>query len=108
MATQDWFVLTDAERTTAMGFNADPPDGSAEIDPRAIDAESPGVGINLNPDATDYPDGGEVVTLVGKHVAPRRIANDSAYSSELKTFLMTLPIAGLDSDTIFAPPGFGE
>jgi hypothetical protein len=106
MATQDWFILTGAERTTAMAFNPDPPDGSAEIDPRAIDAVSPGVGINLNPDATDYPDGGEVVTLVGKYVAPRRIVTQAipAYSEGLKTFLMTLPVASLDSDTIFAPP----
>jgi hypothetical protein len=106
MATQDWFILTEAENTTATAFNADPPDGSAEISPEAISAVSPGVGINLNPDATGYPDGGEVVTLVGNYVAPRRIVTQAipAYSEGLKAFLMTLPVASLDSDTIFAPP----
>jgi hypothetical protein len=100
MATQDWFILTGDERTAAMAFNTQ----SAEIDPRAVDNENPGVAINLNPDATNYPDGGEVVTLVGKYVAPRRIANDVTYPGDMKAYLLTLPFAPLDSDTIFAPP----
>jgi hypothetical protein len=98
--TQDWFILTEAERTAAMAFNTP----SVEIDPRAIDSENPGVAINLNPDAVNYPDGGEVVTLVGKYVAPRRIANDVTYPGDMKAYLLTLPFAPLDSDTIFAPP----
>lgn len=100
MATQDWFVLTGAERTTAMGYNTP---GGPEIDPRAVDNASPGVAINLNPDATNYPNGGEVVTLVGNYVAPRRIVNDVTYPADMKTYLLTLPFAPLDSDTIFAP-----
>ncbi len=101
MATQDWFILTSAERTTAMGYN---PPGGPEIDPRAVDHETPGVGINLNPDATNYPLGGEVVALVGTYVAPRRIIDDITYPTDMKTYLLTLPFASLDSDTIFAPP----
>jgi hypothetical protein len=44
------------------------------------------------------------VTLVGKYVAPRRIANDVTYPGDMKAYLLTLPFAPLDSDTIFAPP----
>ena len=97
--TQDWFILTADERTAAIAFNTQ----SAEIDPRAVDNANPGVAINLNPDATNYPDGGEVVTLVGNYVAPRRIVNDGNYPADMKTYLLTLPFAPLDSDTIFAP-----
>jgi hypothetical protein len=111
MATQDWFILTKAQVTTLGGLPKVPPI-NAEVTPRAVDAASPGIGINLNPEATDYPVGGEVVTLItvtepdgdGSYVAPRRVVNDDAHSAETKAFLMTMPIAGLDSDTIFAPP----
>jgi hypothetical protein len=110
MATQDWFILTRAQVTTLVGLPKVPPI-NAEITPRAVDAASPGIGINLNPEATDYPSGGEVVALIpviepdgeGSYVAPRRIVNDAAYSAEAKAFLMAMPISSLDSDTIFAP-----
>lgn len=98
--TQDMFILSASERTTAMGFN---PPGGPEIDPRAVDNASPGVGINLNPSATNYA-AGAPVDLVGKYVAPKRIVDDPAYPQNMKDFLLTLPWASLDSDTIFAPP----
>jgi hypothetical protein len=99
---QDWFILTEAERTTAMGL-IEP--GGPEIDPRAVDGLSPGVGLNLNPDASGYA-AGEPVALEGKYVQTRRIVTQSipAYPEAMKTYLLTLPWASLDSDTIFIPP----
>jgi hypothetical protein len=98
---QDWFILTEAERTTAMAFIQP---GDPEIDPRAVDGVSPGVGLNLNPDASGY-EAGEPITLEGKYVQTRRTVTQSipAYPEALKTYLLTLPWASLDSGTIFAP-----
>jgi hypothetical protein len=105
MATQDWFVLTEAEAETALSFNANPPDGSEELSGRAIDAISPGVGLNLNPDATNY-ESGEAVSLSGKFVVPRKIVTQgqTIYSEAARSWLSTLPCATIDNDTIFAPP----
>jgi hypothetical protein len=98
MAMMNWFVLTAAERTTAMAF----PPSPGEIDPRAVDNASPGVGINLNDYAASY-DPADPVTLTGTYVAPKRIVDDPDYGSDLKTFLLTLPWCSLESETIFAP-----
>jgi hypothetical protein len=98
MGVQNYFILTAAERTTAMGYNT----VDAAIDPRAIDNSSPGVGINLNDAAAGY-DPAEAVTLTDCYVAPKRIVDDPIYPGGLKTFLLTLPWASLEDETIFAP-----
>lgn len=101
MTTQNYIVLTAAQKATAEGMDGPP----AEIEPRAIDNASPGVGINLNPDATGMA-AGAVVTLAGNYVAPKRIVDDVAYLTnwpDLVTFLLTLPFCLLENETIFAP-----
>lgn len=103
MTMQNHFILTSAERATAMTLDAD---NNVEIDPRAVDNASPGVGLNLNDNASNY-DPGDPVTLTGAYVAPKCIVDDPAYIQycpALITFLLTLPWASLESETIFAPP----
>lgn len=95
---QNYFVLTSAQRTTAMGLDTE----EFQIAPRLMDNASPGVGINLN-DEADGVDPGEPVTLTGKYAAPKRIVDNPDYASGLKTFLLTLPWASLEDETIFAP-----
>lgn len=102
MATQNFVVLTSAQRATAQGLDDD---SNFVIDPRAIDNAAPGVGLNINPDADGF-DGGDVVTLVGNYVAPKRIVDDpecTVYCPALATYLLTLPWAMLETETIFAP-----
>jgi hypothetical protein len=102
MAAQNWFILTPDQNTAVMAFNTT----DYQIAPRAVDAASPGVGINLNPNATGYA-AGAPVTLVGNYVAPYRIVNDPAYIAAVPgmiAYLNALPSALLDSDAIFAPP----
>ena len=98
MATQNYFILTDSERALAMGFNT----SDAMIDPRAVDNDSPGVGINLNDNAQGY-DPADPVALTDTYVAPKRIVDDPAYPQDMKTYLLTLPWALLENETIFAP-----
>lgn len=102
MATQNYFVLTAAQRTTALGFN----EPEASIDPRAIDSASPGSGINTNQDATGF-DVGDPISLDDKFVAPVRIVNDPQYllhAAPMIAFLLTLPCSILENETIFLPP----
>jgi len=71
------------------------------IDPRAIDNASPGIGLNINPDAADY-DGGDVVTLAGNYVAPKRIVDDPeylTYAPAMVAYLLTLPWCMLETET---------
>lgn len=101
MSTQNYVILTSAQKDTAEGLDAAP----FLIEPRAIDNAAPGVGININPDA-DGVDAGDVVTLVGKFVAPKRIVDDPQcliHCPALATYLLTLPWAMLENETIFAP-----
>lgn len=101
MATQNYFVLTGAQRAEAMGFNKP----SASIDPRAVDSVSPGSGINTNQDAADFAVG-DAVALLGQYVAPVRIVNDPEYLAhvpDMVAFLLTLPSALLENETIFVP-----
>jgi hypothetical protein len=98
MSTQNWFVLTPEQRAAAMAFNSP----SGEIDPRLVDGESPGVGININPDAVGF-EPAAVVALDGMYVAPKRLVDLPGYSAEGKAYLLTLPFALLESETIFAP-----
>jgi hypothetical protein len=97
----DFFVLTAAQRTAAMAFDNE----DVRIGARAIDNTTPGVGLNLNPDAVGVA-AGAVVTLVGKYVATKRIVDDEAYltyAPGMVTLLLTLPWASLEPETIFAP-----
>jgi hypothetical protein len=94
----NFFVLTPSQVTQAEAFNT----ANAEVQPRAVDNATPGVGINLNPAASSYAPGA-TVTLAGTSVAPKRIVDDSAYPDNMKTFLLTLPFCSLETETIFAP-----
>lgn len=102
MPMMNFFVLTSAQRTTAMGLDSNE---NASINPRGVDNASPGVGINLNDNATGVA-AGATVTLTGCYVAPKRIVDDPAYQQYcpgLITFLLTLPWCSLEPETIFAP-----
>lgn len=104
MTTQNYFILTEAQRTTAMGYNQS--EGGVAIDPPAVSSASPGVGINTNPDAIGF-NVSDAVTLVGNYVAPVRIVNDPEYLAEVPdmvAFLLTLPTSILENETIFLPP----
>ena len=102
MTVQNFFVLTSAQRDTVMGWNSE----NCEIDPRAVNNDSPGVGLNLNDNATAY-DPGEPVTLTSTYVAPKQIVDDpeyQTYAPGMITFLLTLPWCTLEPEMIFAPP----
>lgn len=102
MTTQNYFVLTSAQRSAAMAFNGE----EVAIDPRAIDSASPGSGINTNQDATGF-DVGDPITLLGNYVAPVRIVNDPAYLSlapSTVAYLLNMPCSILENETIFLPP----
>lgn len=102
MSMMNFFVLTSSQRTTAMGLDDN---ANANIDPRAVDNLSPGVGINLNDVATGVL-AGAVVSLSGCFVAPKRIVDDPDYQHycpNLVAFLLTLPFCSLETETIFAP-----
>lgn len=101
MSVENCVIITPAQRTTLMAWNG--PD--VAIDPRAVDNDAPGIGLNINPDATGY-DGGDVVTLVGNYVAPKRIVDDPeyhAYAPDMVDYLLTLPWCALETETIFSP-----
>ncbi len=101
MATQNYVVITSSQRTALMAYNGE----DVAIDPRAVDNATPGVGININPDA-DGVAACAVVTLVGKFLAPKRIVDDAqyvTYAPEMVTSLLALPWAMLESETVFAP-----
>lgn len=101
MPASDLFVLTSAQRTTAMSFN----DGNTDIAPIEITHSSPGVGINLNHEATSYRLK-DTVPLTGCFIAPKRIVDDQAYIDGVPgmiEFLMTLPWCSLEIENIFAP-----
>lgn len=102
MAVENSFILTAEQRTTAMALNGP----TAEIDPRAVDAVAPGVGINLNDLATGIA-AGAPVALTGMFVAPKRIMDDPAYTQgtpDLVEYLADKPYALLEAESIFAPP----
>lgn len=101
MATQNYVVISAAQRAALMALNGP----EVGIDPRAVDNAAPGIGINLNPDALGS-NAGEVVTLVGRYVAPKRIVDDGQYlihAPEMVAMLMSLPWAMLENETIFSP-----
>lgn len=102
MPVENNFVLTSSQRSAAMAFNGD----DVAINPIAVNNTSPGIGINLNDNASEY-DAGEVVPLAGKYVAPKRIIDDpeyQTYAPGMVAYLLDLPFCMLESETIFAPP----
>ncbi len=101
MSVQNFFVLTSAQRTAVMAWNGN----GVEIDPRAIDNGSPGVGLNLNDNAADY-EPADPVTLTGCYVAPKRVVDDPVYGSsapQMVAYLLDKPFCMLETETIFAP-----
>ncbi|MCK1501486.1 hypothetical protein [Bradyrhizobium sp. 188] len=102
MSVMNFFVLTSAQVATSESLDDN---ANATIVPRAIDNTSPGVGINLNNNATGVLAGATVV-LTGMFVAPKRIVDDPDYlhyCPNLSSFLLTLPFCSLETETIFAP-----
>ena len=103
MSTQVWAVFTAAERAHALTIDDDAHFG---IDPLPVSNANPGIGININPDAADF-DPAEAVTLAGMFVAPKRMVDDPdclTYCPALAAYMLTLPWAMLEHETIFAPP----
>ncbi len=101
MATQNWVIITSEQRAALVAFNGE----DVAINPRAVDNSAPGIGLNINPDATGV-GAGDVVTLVGKYVAPKRIVDDGQYQTYapgMVAMLLALPWAMLEAETIFAP-----
>lgn len=101
MPTMNFFVLTPAERDIAVTLNGP----TAAIFPRAVDNASPGIGLNLNDQAINY-DPGDPIALTGTLVAPKRIVDDPMYIEQcpdMIDYLLTLPFAALEPETIFAP-----
>lgn len=101
MPTQNWAVITPAQRVTLISYNGE----DVAIDPRLADNATPGVGININPDAVGF-DAGDVITLVGNYVAPKRMVDQADYltfAPGMVAMLLTLPWCMLESETIFAP-----
>lgn len=105
MAIVNYFALTDAQRLIAMQGGTGWGEGEVAIDPVPVSNLSPGVGINLNDNASSYA-AGEVVALAGLFVAPKRIVDDPAYltyAPSMVAYLLTLPWCTLEEETIFAP-----
>lgn len=102
MPMMNFFVLTSAQVATAQTLDDN---NNAVIDPRAIDNASPGVGINLNDNASGV-SAGATVTLTDMFAAPKRIVDDPDYlhyCPNLAPFLLSLPFCSLETETIFAP-----
>lgn len=102
MSTQNWAILSGAQLAHAQTLDDDE---NYVIGTRAVTNENPGVGLNINPDATDF-EAGAVVALSGMYVAPKRMVDDpdcATYAPDLRAFMLTLPWAMLESETIFAP-----
>ena len=97
-------IFTAAERASAMEL--DNPHGGAGCLPFPVTAPSPGVGLNINDQAASF-GAGDPVPLTGKYVAPVAMVNNQEYidsAPALVAFLITLPWAMLDSETIFYNP----
>lgn len=105
MSTQNYVILTAAQIDHAQTLDDD---ANYQIGRQPVTNTAPGVGLNINPTAAEYPLGGEVVALAGCFVAPKRIVDDPeciAYAPGLRDYLLTLPWAMLEHETIFAPAG---
>lgn len=102
MTVQTFCVLTPDQVTAFSAWDND----EVMLGARLMDGSSPGIGLNVNPNATGYA-GGAAVTLAGNSVAPITIIQDpqyAMYDPDLVSALGLVPWATLDSDVIFAPP----
>ena len=101
MSVQNYFIMTSSEKDEASGFDTQ----DVALGARAVDNASPGIGLNLNPDAANYA-AGAAVTLTGAWVAPKRLVDDpdyQTYAPGMISYLLDKPWAALESETIFAP-----
>ena len=105
MSVETKFIITAAEKAALEALSNPSSIPPVFIAPRAVDTASPGVGINLNPDATEF-EAGAVVDLVAKFVAPKRIIDDPVYVANapaMVAYLSNLPFALLEDETVHAP-----
>jgi hypothetical protein len=93
--TTHYFILTAAQSIGATTFASE----SVTIDPRLIDGETPGNGINLNEQAEGVALS-EAVPLADKYVVPHDILDDLGEAETAA--MLTLPSAELDDAVIFA------
>lgn len=84
MTVQAWIIMTTTQKNSATALD----DQNAMLGARQID----------NPLSNNLGQG----TLVGKWVAPARLLNDPDYQRWVPT-LGQLPIAVMDSETLFLP-----
>ena len=102
MGIQSWAVLSAAQFATAQNKDDD---DNCRVPTKPVTAASPGVGLNLNPDAADF-DPGDVIPLVDMYVIPQRMVTSpesAIYAPDLVDYLKTMPWAQLDDEVIFAP-----
>jgi hypothetical protein len=105
MSTQNWVIMTPAQRVTLNAGTSGWGSGQVLVGGRVVDNTTPGIGLNINPDAEDF-EPGDVVTLVGNYVTPKRCVDDPEYilyAADAVAMLITLPWCMLESETIFAP-----
>lgn len=103
MTTMQWFILDGTQAIAAVALNPTE-DGAPNVFPIAVTSASPGVGLNLNDLCEDF-DPGEAVPLTGKKLLPNRIINDPEWQPypNMIAYLLTLPTAQLENETIFLP-----
>lgn len=102
MSTLNFFILTQEQRDAVIPLGTE----MYRINPRLIDAASPGVGININNLAVGYAVGDPVILSGGKYATNYRLVNDPVYQAEcpaMVAYLLNLPAALLEIETIFAP-----
>ena len=105
MSVENKFIIAAAEKLALESLSNPTSIPPVFIAPRAVDTASPGVGINLNPDATGL-QAGAVVELVGQFVASKRIIDDPVYvanAAGMVAHLRDLPFALLEDETVHAP-----
>lgn len=101
MASQNFAILTEAQKDAAEALNAQA-DG-VSVEGRLVDAANPGGALNRNPLATEYEMGDPVPLTGGVYVMPWRIRNDPEYTLWHGMF-DDLPMDMLEYETIFEPP----
>lgn len=101
MTVTNYFILSEAEKNAASAFDND----DVALGARRVDNSLPGVGLNLNDNATGV-EAGEPVPLTGKWVCAKRIVDDPdyvAFAPDMTAYLADKPFAMLEPETIFAP-----
>lgn len=101
MAVINFLVLTEAERNAAAAH--DHPE--LQLGGRPVDGASPGIGINLNDNASAFGPG-EPVALAGKYVVSKVILDNAEYNAVVPLMIEELadkPYCLLEAESIFAP-----